>query len=1735
MRRPLLALSLALSCLFHASLSEDASAQTYISAVGNPSFGVNVPVPNGFINIANGNLHLEIPLAKHKQRGALALNERLIYDSRIWEIVHYSGYYWYPINIPNSSAGWRFVKGNETGTTGTAATSIQNTSCWNGNYSQPYQIVTTYYNWTDPNGTVHAFEAGSSTSYVPANCIGIQGGTSTTTWNGYATDASGYYATVTSDSSNNVSIAIKDGSGNQVYPQVVDRFGNFWTNDANGNLVDDLGRTPVITTVNGNTTYYDVLAPNGPISNNSARVRYTVTTAQVPISTQFQQSGVTEYQNNGGNPSPTIPAIQSIALPDGSSYTFTYDGYGELQSVKLPTGGTVTYGWSNYKDSYQNVNRWISQSTIDGYTTQYTPSVITQCSGNGTGCQETVNVHRPSGDETVYTMTLNNGAWDTNTTVYQGAASANQPKSATVNTYDFSHTCASVVCNGAEYITKAYQTDSLPDAGLSTQTQTSYANPSTGQMTSLAQWDFYLTGSTPSPNPTRQINYGYTGFDLTSETHLDASGNTAASTTYRYTSTAVGTSGVVGHGMTNAGGPYLTSVTATNNAPAGSVTTRATYEDTGALLTTQDANGNPVTTYKYDPTHTFVTEINRPSTSTFGTSFSHISKASFDTNSGAILSSDDENSVANGQAYTVTYSYEPLAGRLQKIQYPKAVPTDAAGGSQTYSYPNPNEVDVAVAQTSSTNITTAQVVDGYGRPIQTSSGGITSTKTYDLNGRLFTITNPSTGSGVTDGTTYTYYDALDRVSSVRTPDNWTRTLQVTGNSALATDEIGHQTKQVFNAFGELKSVFEPDPSSGALVLETDYVRDGLGNLICVEQHGNVAGTGCSSPPSSDATSAWHVRRFFYNSLSQLRAASTPEHTFLPSAPARQNCGDGTGGSQWTDCYNYDSNGNQTSSVDNRGVTRNITFDALNRPLMKTSPNGTTQDLTYDGGALSANAVGHLWHESNDTNAAATYGYDAVGKLISESSCRPSNCATAYVGITGTYDFAGNRTSITYPDGRVIKSNFDTLNRLTSVVYQQWGATAIGSTYWSAGSYAAPGLLQSATYGNGVQMQAGFNNRFSLVSLSYQSTSPAQTFFSKTYQWDKNAANLISETSQTAPQVRQFGYDQLNRLVSAVDVSSGGSKSTATVTISGSEKSYQDCTNAAAPASSSTSGLNATPNYLPPPRCTTVYDTGNVYLNVNGYSVAAPYGKGSNSGTVASSLASLINTSGAPVTASVFNSTVTLYSTTTGANTNYSLSTSSDGDFNASLSGATMTGGSSAGPVPGGLNQQYTLDAWGNLNSMGSSGFTQSINAQNQVSSFNYDAAGRLQNDGVTSYAYDDDGMLVQSSDGASYVYDAVGARAQVARGGVSKEYYYFAGQLIATLNPAQGAAGWTDMINAGGQKIAVVAGNQAAVPVYTLPDHLGSEVASVNSNQTGAAALDYGPFGQVISGSSSDPFVFAGLEHDATGLDHAGFRQYSSATARWTTPDPYNGSYNFGSPQSLNRYSYVGNMPLGFSDRTGLFGEEIAANYTFQIFVSGCFKICAWAGPVGWAAAGVGGLLELTHVLGIWGQPAFHGNLQAQKQGKVTRRTNRCGPRGKNLTAPPGTSFVRNAAIVKYAALTGQLSGPWGTAEVLVGYAGAVWPGIGPWDYKKGLTAGPLRDDYADAGNYNYGVTCAALGLSASACGNAAGQATRLTNGGQLQGPGGYNNYPYGDQGNDEEWVQKGYDDYAKGNVCKIE
>jgi YD repeat-containing protein len=821
-----LGLRLAALCLL--TICRPAISQDYLTATGNPSFSVNIPVENGFINVANGNLHMEFPLATHKQRGALTLDEKLVYDSRIWMIGHYSNYYWWPTNVPNTTqaqGGWRFVTGAETGT----LTYTLNSGSTQGTCQAPNRGPTgtqdnnvSTISWSDPNGTNHIFNAWLIDD---ENTCGYP--TSRTIDGGYATDASGYY--VRGDSNGNA--VVLDKNGTQVYPEVIDRYGNYWSLDNNENLIDDIGRTPVIATTSGNITYYDVLAPNGPINNNGKRVRYTVTTTPIQVSTQFNETGVVEWSG-------TLSPVTSIQLPDGSSYSFSYDSYGEMKSVTLPTGGVITYGWGNYFDSYQNVNRWLTSRTVGNNPAMtFTPSVITQCSSGGTGCQEQMIVHKPSGDETVYALTLNNGAWNTNTTAYTGSHSSGTPLMNVVNTYDFSNPCPNQICIGANDITKSNSVTTLSDTGLMTQTQYGYTDPYTGNLTSLKQWGYY-TGS-PSATPTHETDYVYTGYDLTQTTGF-YNGTQVAQTTYGYVSSATTTSGIAQHGTTNAGGPYLQAISKWINT-GGSSTTTYTMDDTGMVTAIKDPKGNPSSTsYQCANALLYQTTNALSQTTTYG----------YDCNSGAITSVKDPNDLAAGRAGT-TYTYEAVAGRPWTIGRPD-------GGTTTYTYPSSTEVDTAITATPDPTISSQDISDAFGRAYQHTQAGVSTETTYDANGRILCVTNPHLTGVSTDGSTcMTTYDGLDRPKVQTQQDSstlkWSYNGSVTtkGIDTTSTDEAGNSWIRTSNAFGQLANVVEPGN------LQTGYTYDGLGNL-------------------TSATQAGGTRSFVYDSLSRLTSETSPE-------------------------------------------------------------------------------------------------------------------------------------------------------------------------------------------------------------------------------------------------------------------------------------------------------------------------------------------------------------------------------------------------------------------------------------------------------------------------------------------------------------------------------------------------------------------------------------------------------------------------------------------------------------------------------------------------------------------------------------------------------------------------------------------------------------------------------------------------------------------------------------------
>ena len=184
-----------------------------------------------------------------------------------------------------------------------------------------------------------------------------------------------------------------------------------------------------------------------------------------------------------------------------------------------------------------------------------------------------------------------------------------------------------------------------------------------------------------------------------------------------------------------------------------------------------------------------------------------------------------------------------------------------------------------------------------------------------------------------------------------------------------------------------------------------------------------------------------------------------------------------------------------------------------------------------------------------------------------------------------------------------------------------------------------------------------------------------------------------------------------------------------------------------------------------------------------------------------------------------------------------------------------------------------------------------------------------------------EGMLT-SVNGAQYTYDALQQRVQKTGGSNPTEVVYFGGKPVALLNPSTGA--WTDLIWAGNNMLAEVAGNQTATPVYRLLDHEGSLVTTTDNsgNVTGSNLL--APYGQLMSSGTSDPYLYANLFQDTEYGGHdARYRNFSAEQVRWLTPDPYNGSYDLYNPQSLTRYAYVNDNPLGHVDPSGLAGAGV--------------------------------------------------------------------------------------------------------------------------------------------------------------------------------------------------------------------
>lgn len=1287
-------------------LTASAQQPAYLQDFGQPSYSNPAPVEYGYVEQANGHLHLEIPIGSPlPQRGTEApIQFRLAYDSNIWTATSsIAGVYVWEVQPMSVGGGWHLLPDSSGG----YGCVLTHSACASDIY-------------LDSNDNTHYFTA----------FYGNQ--------NSYANDSSGIYDAYTqTDGQAGPAFYAPDGTflystlsdpARSVGPESQLRIA--LSEDANGNYWNSCTFPPIAGYVYNGPFYCDTTGRNnfgmynqgagGNIilaTSNSQNTlsNYLLHMAQIQAKTDFAWNSNAGYIPECTGTYCIANVVSEIDLPDGSTFSFQYDCdetiasqasvcnspggqtayYADLTAMTLPTGGTIQYAYTKYNDSYGVPGMWIqSRITPDG-TWSYQPQVISTCSINAVGCQQKMTITAPNGSKTVTTSTLDEGSWPAQIVNYDGSGNL---YSTTNVSWDFTQPCGFTNCVGNGYIRKLSQSTTIVSSSGTQQTKKtafSYDSIQHGNISAVKEWGYY-PGSSPTfplvPDRATYTNYyspanspvvanGFGGTNIInrpksvticnnigSDTACPGGGGSKVSQTLTgydvYTLASV--PGLQNHDDAS----YGTALTVRGNPTSISrwisgsnyATTQMSYYMTGQLFQLTDPNLN-TTTYNYGdnmyvdngasppasytpsvPTNAYLTQKILPMANGSGP---------FTETFGYYFGSGKPALSTDFNTKTTYYHFNDPLDRSTSTVYPLGwTLTSYTSHTQTDSYTAITDVSPSTSCASCTH--TLVNYDGMGR-VSRSEGADASKvyTTYNSMGWVQTVSNPyysitDTSYGITQYT----YDFLGRPSKTTHPDGSSYGLAYDANTITSTDESGNQRLSTYDAFGRLTQIMEPNGVTRTPSLETDYTYDALGNMLTAVQKG-VAGTDNSRP----------TRQFSYDGMSRLVQAFNPEA--------------GTIG------YTYDPNGNlsqKTSpavNVTSGTSTQTIgyCYDSWNRMIYKfytgtfscTSPSGYASAFAYDGAVVPGdgsrvpshipghpyNLIGHLTDAQQrsggtEISTSTPNAFDAMGRIVGEGYGVLSSYSL-FDGYGYTYDLAGDLTSVVDNLTNITSSyTYDNARRLNTLTASTPCTipTCLPAPLYTANSYGPAGIV-SATYGNNLNLARYYDNRMRVID------------------------NEVFPSSDT------FGW--------------------ATVQISGTEQAG---------------------------------DSGTVTVTVGGVAMSTHYGATSTPASIAQSLVNVINqTQNTPVQASICTNQScptgatwawirldAIMAGTSGDTSVSAISTdagSSSSSFTATASGTVLTGGS------GTLAYYYRLQhsAVGNVKS--------SVDMYNGNGTYSYDSLNRL--------------------------------------------------------------------------------------------------------------------------------------------------------------------------------------------------------------------------------------------------------------------------------------------------------------------------------------------------------------------------------------------------------------------------
>jgi RHS repeat-associated protein len=855
--------------------------------------------------------------------------------------------------------------------------------------------------------------------------------------------------------------------------------------------------------------------------------------------------------------------LAEIDFPNGQSYSFTYNNYGELDKVTYPTGGYQRYAYAPvaavtgggvvpYGAGSRGItSRWISPKG-DGtdeaqwiYSATTNPSTVTAPNGtysqtyfwiaqnqqsNNFGYQD-ARAGMPY-DERIYDA--NNVLLRRTLTKYDQSSATNNRPSPGSGTYTAYRNprpirmVSLILDTGGDALSSAistsydttYQFTVGPEPNSSSDFDYLSVAASTAQSGDI---DTISNGSLVRTTTFTSLtsNSNYRSLNIlglpTSNIVYDAASNVVAQSSVTYDEQSLLTYSSV-PGWSDAQTTYRGNPTTTSrwlNYPSSTwLSAHVQYDQCGSARKAWDARdttlANP-SLIDYSANYAFAyptstTSAVPDSSGAYGSTSAFTSSSVYDFNTGLVLSTTD----ANGQ--TTTFDYTDSLNRIRKVSRPDG------GWTMTDYGDTVGNLYVRTRKLQDNppgerTIEGYQYLDGLGRTVRifayenqdTSYPWLTVDTTYDSMGRAWKTSNPyrSTGPGSSINTSVnsvqTTFDALDRPTHVVTSVD---------SADVVTAYVGNIVTVTDPAGRKRRKVSD----AFERVVRVDEPDKSSGNLD--------DGNGYPVQPTYytyDVLGNLHkidqggqYRYFLYDSLGRLLRTRNPEQS---AANDNLDLNDPlTDNTDWTIGYSYDNNGNVTARRDARNVVTTYGYDALNRPTIVRYTDGTKDvDRHYDNATAGKNGLGRFyyanWDASNNSrfdSYQAVDSYDPMGRPRNyRQRFLISGTATADFEVKRTYDLAGHVLMQTYPSGRKVNYEYDAAGRTNKFT----GTIGDGfeRTYASAVSYSEFGGMQQEQFGTTTALyhKLHYNQRGQLYDIRLSTASMASD------QWNWNRGAILN--------------------------------------------------------------------------------------------------------------------------------------------------------------------------------------------------------------------------------------------------------------------------------------------------------------------------------------------------------------------------------------------------------------------------------------------------------------------------------------------------------------------------------------------------------------------------------------------------------------------------------------------------